>query len=158
MAYLTGYTQILAGDTSVVDTALKHPLGTRAFDTDGNEYIYLQGVASTVAGSWASFDEERVTTLTVANANGRIGVAMAAIVASRYGWYQIYGKNTIALAISGGGAAADAPLFLTSTAGQVDDVDVTGDFIVGAVCRVLEASGIITAELNYPFVEDRALD
>ena len=158
MANLTGRTQIFAGDTSAIDTSLQHPLGTRAFDPDGNEYIYLTGVASTVAGDWVSLDEAHLTIRTVANALGRVGIAMAAIVASRYGWYQIYGKNTIALAISGGGAAADAPLFLTSTAGQVDDVDVTGDFIVGAVCRVLEASGIIAAELNYPFVEDRALD
>lgn len=150
MANLTGQTQIFAGDTSIIDTVLNHPLGTRAFDSDGNEYIYLQGIGSTVAGSWVSFDEAHLTTLTVANAKGRIGVAMAAIVASRYGWYQIYGKNTIALSISGGSQADNTQCFLTSTAGRVDDVDVATDLIAGAMCRGAEASGIITVELNYP--------
>jgi len=51
MADLTGRVQIFSGDTSVVDTTLKHALGTRAFDANANEYIYLKGVASTAAGS-----------------------------------------------------------------------------------------------------------
>ena len=149
MAELTSRTQIFSGNTSVVDTVLNHPLGTRANDVDGNEYVYLQGVVSTVAGSWVAFDEAHLTTLTVANAKGRIGVAMAAIVASRYGWYQIYGKNTIAL---GSAAIADnAKLWVTSTAGQVDDTDVAVDLIDGAICRsTLAAAGAFTVELNYP--------
>ena len=150
MAYLTGRTQIFSGDTAVVDTTLEHPLGTRAFDAAGNEYIYLTGVASTAAGSWVYFDEALITTLTVANSKGRIGVAMAAIVASRYGWYQIYGKNTIAL----GSAAitSDNKLWVTATAGQVDDTDVAVDLIDGAIARgaCSGAGSTFTVELNYP--------
>ena len=149
MAELTGRTQIFSGSTANVDTVLGQPLGTRAQDVDGNEYIYLQGVASTATGSWVSFDEAYLTILTVANAKGRIGIAMAAIVASRYGWYQIYGKNTIAL---GSAAIADnAKLWVTSTAGKVDDTDVAVDLIDGAICRsTLAAAGAFTVELNYP--------
>jgi len=151
MADLTGRTQIFSGNTSSVDTVLQHQLGTRAFDADGNEYIYMQGVGSTVAGSWVSFDENFVTTLTVANAKGRIAVAMAAIDATtEYGWFQIYGENTIALSISGGSQADNTQCFLTSTAGRVDDVDVAVDLIAGAMCRSAESSGVITVELNYP--------
>ena|SRR3990167_7892462 len=151
MANLTGRAQIFRGDTSIIDADIQHQLGTRAMDVDGNEYIYLQGVASVVAGSWVVFDEDYVTTRTVANSKGRVAVAMAAIATtSDYGWFQVYGKNTIALAISGGAAAADAQVFLTSTAGQVDDVDVATDLVTGALFRVAESSGVVTVELNYP--------
>jgi len=51
MADLTPRTGVFAGDTSVVDTTLRHQLGTRSFDTDGNEYIYLTGLLATEAGT-----------------------------------------------------------------------------------------------------------
>lgn len=149
MANLTSYSEIFAGSTSIVDTTLKHPLGTRAIDVDGNEYIYLQGVASTAAGSWVVFDEAHLTTLTVANALGRVGVAMAAIVASSYGWYQIYGKNTIALTV--GDVTDNAKVWVTATAGTVDDTDVATDLVAGAIFRAARTgAGAVTVELNYP--------
>ena len=149
MANLTGRAQIFSGDTSIIDTALQQQLGTRAMDVDGNEYIYLEGVASTVAGDWVTFDENYITTRAIANGKGRVGIAMAAIVASRYGWYQIYGKNTIAKGVSGSIDDNDQ-LFLTSTAGTVDDTDVAVDLIAGALARSADATGVFTAELNYP--------
>ena len=154
MANLTGRAEIFSGDTSVVDTEIRHPLGTRAFDTAGNEYIYLTGVLSTAAGSWVIFDEDKVTTLAVASGVGRVAVAQAAIVASRYGWYQIYGQVATALAILDGDCAADVQLYLTSTAGSVDDVNVAGDHIIGAISRVAETvtANYIEAEISYPFV------
>lgn len=148
MANLTGFTGIFAGDTSVIDTTLKHPLGTRAQDVNGNEYIYLQGVASTVAGDWVVFDEAHLTTRTVANSLGRAGVAMAAVVVSSYGWYQIYGKNTIAKALTG--YLDNAKVWLTSTAGSIDDTDVGVDLVDGAIGRSAVSGGVITVELNYP--------
>jgi len=157
MALLTGRTQIFSGDTSIVDTAQKHPLGTRAMDPDGNEYIYMQGVASCVAGDWVFFDENHVTTRTVANAQGRIAIAMAAIAATTsFGWFQVYGKNTIALVLSG--FVDDGKIYLTSTAGSVDDSDVSGDFVVGAIGRSAVSGGVATVELNYPIVQDTAFD
>jgi len=160
MAVLTGTTQIFSGDTSVVDSSLTHALGTRARDAAGNEYIYLQGVASTVAGSWVTMDEDNLTTLTAANAVGRVAVAMAATIADKYGWYQIYGRVATALAVTDGDCAADVQLFLTSTAGTVDDVDVAGDAIIGAISRVAETTtaGYIEAEINYPFVCNVAIN
>jgi hypothetical protein len=88
MAKLIG-PHIADGDTTVIDTEKRQQLGSRDFDKDGNEYIYLQGVASTVAGDVVSFDEAHLTTRLVANAKGRVAVAMAATVASTFGWYQI---------------------------------------------------------------------
>jgi len=157
MANLTGYVGVFAGDTSVIDTTLKHALGTRAIDADGNEYIYLQGIGSTVAGSWVVFDEAHLTTLTVANVKGRVGIAMAAIVVSSYGWYQIYGKNTIALGVSGSIDDNDK-LWVTATPGVVDDTDVAVDLIIGALARSADATGVFTAELNYPFCHNEVLN
>lgn len=141
-----------AENTSAVHSTAAHPIGTRAVDGDGNEYIYLKGVASTVAGSWVSFDEAHETTLLTANAKGRVAVAMAATVASTFGWYQVYGKNTIAKALTG--FADNGLIYATGTAGSVDDAVVAGDLVVGAIGRSALSSGVITVELNYPFVTD----
>lgn len=152
MAALTSYPGAVVGDTSAVHSSALNPLGTRAFDKDGNEYIYLLGVASVAAGSWVSFDEAHVTTLLAANAKGRVAVAMAAVVADKYGWFQVYGKHIAALALAG--FADNGLIYSTSTAGSVDDAVVTGDLVVGAIGRSALGSGVITVELNYPFATD----
>jgi len=154
MAALTGYNKIFAGQTTTVDTEKKHNFGARAFDSDGNEFIYMQGVGSAIAGSWVSFDENHVTTLATASAVGRVAIAMAAIDATTdYGWFQIYGTNTLALAKAD--ITVDKPLWLTSTAGYVDDLHPGSDMIKGAMCRVaadVSAASAFTATINYPFV------
>lgn len=152
MAELTQQALLIPGNTSEVFDSEVVPLGTRAFDTDGNEYIFLAGVASTAVGSWVSFDEDHATTLLVANAKGRVAIAMAATVASTYGWYQIYGKNTAAKALAG--FADNGLIYATATAGSIDDAVVTGDLVVGAIGRSAVSDGVITAEINYPFITD----
>lgn len=158
MAYLTGRTEIFGGDTAKIDTTLVHPLGTRAFDANGNEYIYLQGVASTVAGDWVVYDEDLLTTRMTSASRGPVAVAMAAIVASSYGWYAIFGDVATANAISGGAAADNAQVYATSTDGQVDDVDVAGSLVIGAVFRSAESGGAAEVQLSYPYIADVAVD
>ena len=95
--------------------------------------------------------------MSVPNAVGRVAIATAAIVADKYGWYQIYGKNEDALA--GAAITADKALYL-GTAGTVDDADVAGDLIKGAISRSAAggAGSAFTVELNYPLVDDAADD
>ncbi len=156
MAILTGYAGAFDGDTSTIDTSAQHVVGTRALDRDGNEYMYMRGVASGAAGVWVSFDEDHVTTLLAANAVGRVGIMMATLDATTdFGWFQIYGKNTIA---STDTVAADAQLYIDGTAGRADDADVAGDAIIGAISRSSDTSNVATVEINYPFVCDAALD
>jgi len=81
---------------------------------------------------------------------------MAAIVASSYGWYQIYGKNEIAK--SDTTISTDKQLYIDGTAGRVDDDDVAGDAVIGALSRSTATSNVITAEINYPFVCNVAID
>lgn len=155
MANLGGYISIAPSDTTAIDSSAQMKVGTRAFDKDGNEYIYLLGVASTVEHSWVNFDEAGITTLLAANAQGRVAIAMAATVADKYGWYQIYGKGTGKVLA---GFVDNGKVFCTSTAGSVDDADVSGDFVVGAIGRSAVASGVATMELNYPIVQDTVFD
>jgi len=150
---------ITSGDTTIVDSAKKHELGTRAFDANGNEYIYLTGVASTVAGYYVTFDEAHLTTLAVANGKGRVAVAMAAIIADTYGWYQIYGNHATTYCSTP--ITDNAQLYLSATPGQVAGDDVAGDFIVGALARsatITPGTATLTVELNYPVVHDAAID
>ena len=161
MATLTGRPQIITGDTDQVDTVQMQTVGTRAFDLDNNEYIYMQGVDSAVAGSWVSYDEAHVTTLLVSNAVGRVAVAMAAIDATTdFGWFQIYGKNVLALGIDGADAT-DEPIYTTVTDGSIDDHtggDAGSEMVIGAFIRVAESSNVCTVELNYPYCCYAAID
>lgn len=79
MANLTGYSQTFDSDTTTVDTSAKTTILTRAFDSAGNEYIYLKGVASTIVGSVVTYDETATTALIVADAIGPVAVAMAIV-------------------------------------------------------------------------------
>lgn len=157
MANLVGGARVFEDNTSTVDTAAQHSVGTRACDASGNEYIYAKGVASTAVGTWVTLDEACLTTRAVANGQGRCAVAMAAIVASRWGWYQIYGSAS-GLALTA--FADNAKVYLTSTDGSVDDTDVAADSVIGAIGRsaVNETTFLATFELNYPMVVDIALD
>ena len=147
MTSITGNARTFDGDTTSVHDEARNPLLARSFDAQGNEYIYLQGVASTVAGDFVTFDEAGVTTRTVADAVGRVAVAMAATVASTYGWYQIYGKNVTA---NGANITADAAIYLSATAGRADGTLVVGDTIIGAIARTTDTGNAFTVELNYP--------
>ena len=139
-----------------VHSTKKQRLGTRKKDVAGKEYIYLSGVASLVAEDLVVFDESFATTRAVADEVGPLAVAMAAVDAStEYGWFQIYGVATVDCADT---VAADKSLFLTSTAGRVDDADVAGDSIHGMFSMAAGSSNSISVFLNYPFVTDIAHD
>lgn len=140
-------------DTTTVDTTAKVPLGTRARDKNGNEYIYMLGVASTVEGSWVTFDEAWTTTLLAANAIGPVAVAMAAIVASSYGWYCVYGSTSARLAAN---CADNARIGRETTDGFAGDGRAAGDEIYGAISRgSTSGSAALTAvQIYYPFVDD----
>ena len=135
MAGISNVTEIFHGNTTEVDTVLGHPLGTRARDLAGNEYIYMAGCASTILGSWVTYDELYATTLLAGTSVGPVAVAMAAIDA------------TI--------GAADVAVGYETTAGHVGDGHGAGDQIYGAVARdAISANTTGTFQINYPFVDD----
>jgi hypothetical protein len=144
---------------SETSTTKKLPLGTRVRGTDPSygegEFIYLKGVASTAVGSWVTYNsDDGSTTLLAANAIGPVAVSMSANVANQYGWYQIFGKavgKCLTL------YADDAKVWISGTAGSVDDASVAGDLVINAKGASTTTVGSFVAdfEIAYPWVNDR---
>ncbi len=103
------------------DTTQNHGLGTiiraRHATLGEGEFIYLQGVASTVVGSVVIYNTANyLTTLAPVGSNKPqpIAFAMSACVASNYGWYQI-GGNAKAAKTSGLALASNAAVGVLTT-------------------------------------------
>ena len=140
------------------DTTQNHPLGTivRGHDpTYGEgEFIYLKGVASTIAGSIVEYSTSYQTGLdTTALASPKpLAVAMTTCTSSYYGWYQISGLARGAK-LSTTSFAADA--HFAASAGLAIAV-ASGLIINGAVVAVVAsavsvtAPDLVTAIINRP--------
>ena len=150
---------IAPGDIAEVYQVAAVPVGTRMFDDQGNEYIFLLGVASTAVASWVTYDESGVTALLATGAVGPVAIAMSASVADVWGWYQIYGY-----AIGKGASCAEVALEdnttdmgRTSADGTVGGGPTAGDIIYGVVARsaMEAASGNTTTkfQLSYPWLD-----
>lgn len=85
----------LPGGTSKVYTT-PWPLkpGTRARDTDGNEYIFVDFTATLMPGLLVVINELNQATSLLVGSRGRVGVVMAGATSDNAGWVQIYGLNT----------------------------------------------------------------
>jgi hypothetical protein len=143
-----------------VSSVQQHPLGTIVQAVDETygaaEFVYLKGVASTVVGSWVTYNaDDGTTALLAANAIGPVGVAMSAnAAATTFGWYQISGKAVgKALALF----ADNANVYATATAGSVDDAVVAGDRVKlakGASAIDTPSAGFAEFEIHRPFMDD----
>jgi len=156
MSELSGPT-IAPGDLAEVHTQSAIDFGTRIFDDAGNEYIFLKGIASTLAGSWATYDEEHLTTLLAANAKGPVAIAQAATnTNAKYGWYLIWGTTT-ALA-QAGVADNEVTIGRSVTDGYVGSGATAGDIIYGVIARSSltadTGTGKINVQIYYPWVDD----
>ena len=141
MAYFPTQPRLGTQPIATNDTIKRHQLGTRVFATDpvygDGEFIYLQGVASTVVGSVVTYDGASSGTPTyqtalapaTANLGQPLAVAMSACVANQFGWYQISGSAVCAT--NGTLAAGPGKVFLAGT-GQLTST-------AGAGLQVLSA-------------------
>jgi hypothetical protein len=138
-----------------VDSAQQFPLNSIQRDQNGNEYIYLKGVASTVVGAVVTYDEVGVTALLVADATGPCAIAQALTVASTFGWYLIAGSCQV---ITAGDVADNGNMYSTATAGAVDDAVVAGDRIKGGANfrGARTGAGLVLCQFNRPFVDNAA--
>jgi hypothetical protein len=160
MAYLITDARIGSQDIAEASTTQKHPLGERirAFDpTFGwGEFVYVKGVASLIVGSLATYSPfSGVTALPVARGKGTVGVAMALInLTTLFGWLQIYGTGVVAV---NGAVVSGATVYLTATAGKVDDAVVAGDIVYNATFASADgtpAANFAEINLHYPYVGD----
>lgn len=152
-----------------VSTTQRHDLGTivQAVDRGSNangvgEFIYCKGVSSGATGAWVGVNADDYST-TLAVANGIypiVGVLMADLdAATDYGWVQIGGK-AVGKALTG--FADNANVYLTATAGSVDDAIVAGDRVQnvkGASALDGPATGMAEFELSRtPYTNDGLAD
>lgn len=163
MANLTGAYPAFSGDTSIVDTTAAMPIGAQARDKNGAVYEYCNGVTSCLAGSWVTIGATGVISLLTSGASGRVGVAMAAIdTATKAGWVQVYGFNSISLASSNGTiTSGGGQLQANSTVpGQVvaqgtSTGSAAGDYLFGAFSYSGQPSSaddtLASVFLNFPF-------
>ena len=113
------------------------------------EYVYLQGVASTIVGSVVTYDEAGLTTLITATSVGPVAVATAITVASTFGWYGITGTFPTDVVAN---CADNAKLGRETTNGKVGDSYAAGSQIVGAVSRnSTTAAAVINCQFNNPW-------
>ena len=154
----------IAGMQNIADTSTtqNQVLGTvvQAKDVASTAYgvgdfIYLLGVASTVVGSFVTFNQDdNSTALLAANAIGPVATAMSINVASQYGWYQISGKAVGKCLAS---YADNGLVYATATAGSIDDAVVSGDRVklaIGASAIGTPSTGLAEFELQRPFMDD----
>jgi hypothetical protein len=139
-------------------TVQKHALGTIVRATSATygegEFIYLLGVASTVVGSLVKYNATTWQTVLATNTAVQavpVAVAMAATVASEYGWYQISGNAVIkktSVAVT-----PQVTVFLSATAGRIKVVASAGLQVVGA--RSANLTTIVTTTSTVVVTIDR---
>ena len=157
MAQLSGNPQIFHIDTASRDSSQQVPLGSGASETNGNEWVYLRGTTSIAIGGWVLVGSGFVTSSAVADDQGILAIAGTAHVdASTFGWFQVYGHNSVA--VIGDAVSTNSPLWLTLGQGAVTDTDVAADAISGARSLAASVGSSCLVQISYPFVHDTALD
>lgn len=163
-------TQLLgAQPIAETSTTRRHPLGTIVEGTDptlgAGEFIYLLGLAGTVAGLGVTYTARTGvtalgTTSGVVEGGAPFAVAMSANVANQYGWYQIGGDTTVlktAVAIT----PATVKVYLSATAGRLMPTSVAGRQILGArwghVTTVTSTTSTAIITLNRPSLKTGTL-
>ena len=137
-------------------------VGSRTMTKDGNEYIYLPGVASVAQYDWVTYKTATdlsygsVTRLTPGDSAGPIAIAQAAITGNKYGWFLIKGMGW-----GNSGAtwtATGSILYACGTTATVDNASTTGKTIIGSINVGAGASGgTVKALINYPFIPGAAI-
>ena len=158
MAYVITDNIIGVQPIATRSTTAKHKIGfeVKANDPDygAGVFTYVKGVASGENKEWCTFDQHAGAIVRLAaNAKGMVGITMSTLTASYYGWIcrggVVTGQCLTLFADNG-------KVFITGTAGAVDDASVAGDLISGAVGRSTTTVGTSLAifELDRPFVTD----
>lgn len=138
------------GSPTRVDATPQMELGFRGTDTEGNEYVYVRGVANAASGDVVTILGTYAVVRILPEQNGPVGVLAAAIGADQYGWALRKGVATVRAAT---GAAAGANVFaVTAVAGQVDDGSVVGGHVLNAMFTSAEANDMATVLVAYPFI------
>lgn len=162
VAWSPAENSLLGQNIDVNSTTQAHALGTiircKSPTYGAGEFIYLQGVASTVVGSVVRYNDSNWATALVTNTaeqGAPVAVAMSACVAGEYGWYQIDGIAVVkktAVAVG-----PKVPVYLSGTAGRVKVIASEGMGIVGArsanSASVTTTTSTVLVSINRPSLQ-----
>jgi hypothetical protein len=164
MAYAITTPYIGAPVFTDTDTTKKVPLGTmaRGFDSTygEGEFIYLLGVGSTEVGSVVIYNTTTWQTALVTAANGKnkglpVAVAMAANLASNYGWYQVSGNAVVKK--TGVAVSPGVPVFISATSGRIKVLASAGQQILGAssanLATIVTTTSTVVVSINRPHAQ-----
>lgn len=154
----------LAGAQAIAETSTvkNHNLGTIIRATDPTygqgEFIYLLGVASTLAGLAYQYNATTYQTTLLpntANLSTPVAFAMSANVASQYGWYQISGLTpALKTAVKADPATNANRVYISATAGRVMQTSAAGKAILGAsranLTTVTSTTSTVVLLINRP--------
>lgn len=138
------------------ETTQKHPLGTIVRGVDPTygegEFIYLQGIGSTVVGSIVNYDAAYVTALHSSSLSvpRPLAVAMSANVANQYGWYQISGQAIVSKSASLSLAAGDAIAASSGAAVVVASGLILNGMCVAAIASAATGVTTVRVMINRP--------
>ena len=136
----------------------RNAVGTISRDDAGNEYIYLQGAASVVKGSWVMYDELFTTILLAAGLGtaGPIAVSLGAVnLTTSFGWWVIRHAFVFGLNVSDT-MADDSPVYTSATPGSVDDDTAAGETCYGAWYRTLGTTTSSNYQIMHPFKQGQS--
>jgi hypothetical protein len=143
--------------TELQNTGKGFGLGDRFTANDGKEYVFvLAGVGGITGAGYVGIIDEAysavmATLTTSATAFGdMVGVGVAAIAASSYGWLQVKGPCVI---LGNALCAANVRINTTATAGQLDDDGTAGSEVVEGVALTAAVGGAAAtaaAIISYP--------
>jgi hypothetical protein len=150
MAFLTSP---LAGvSLTTISDSPKVAVGTTALGNNATMWEYVKAL-STIAQYDAvlikNSGEAQPATTALGVSDKKIGFAQVAITSGYYGWVARTGDSSEISVTVLGNCAAGAQLYLTSTAGSLDDAVVTGGLIPGCFTGAITATSVArTAAVN----------
>lgn len=146
MAEFVGHPNAIASNSTKTSTTQKLPLGTKAFDANGNEYTYIKAGAAIAQydavrfnGSAAGYDDVRPT-----SAAGQvvIGAAQVALASGEYGWILSRGVGTVKVVVATAAGSALVPNATAGTLALAQATDVTFSSAVALVTGVAAGSAV----------------
>lgn len=122
------------------------------------EFILLLGVVGTVVGTMVTWNATTYQTALSPNTAGLgapVAVAMAAITAGLFGWYQIGGLAVVTKTATQ--VTAMVPVYQSATAGQIMPTASTGRQVLGAqsanLATVTTTTGTLIVRLDRPHLQ-----
>ncbi len=148
-----GMKRIFITKLTDVCTSDKEGVGTRRWEGP-NEYIFLKGAASVADGTPVTYNKSYAATVLATGTNpaGPVAIANAAIVASRWGWFQIAGTKTSIPVVASAGSKNSVVYNAKSSAGTLTTTSSGNNLIAGLILTDSESSGAAPVLMDHPFI------